>query len=218
MPENEIMTLEEVAAYIRVSERTVYDWAQKGDIPGGKIGTAWRFKREDVLQWVDSRLNNHSNAAASGVSLSTILAPERILRLDLASKKAVFEALFTVWKDVPQIRKLPELREEMYRREELMSTGIGFGVGVPHVRLDSVRDLVVAIAVTSEPITDYESLDGKPVQIVCMIAANSSQHTMYIKALSAISKLLRSDTTREAILGATDSEAIFSIFTGGKVK
>jgi len=43
--DDDILTIEEVAKYLRVSERTVYDWAQKGEIPSGKIGTVWRFKK-----------------------------------------------------------------------------------------------------------------------------------------------------------------------------
>ena len=45
---SEILTIEEVARYLRVSERTVYEWAQKGEIPAGKIGTVWRFKKDDI--------------------------------------------------------------------------------------------------------------------------------------------------------------------------
>ena len=57
---HEIMTIEEVAEYLRVSERTVYDWAQKGDLPGGKLGTTWRFKRSDVENWVNSRISQQT--------------------------------------------------------------------------------------------------------------------------------------------------------------
>jgi len=46
---DDILTIEEVAKYLRVSERTVYDWAQKGEIPSGKIGTVWRFKKTEML-------------------------------------------------------------------------------------------------------------------------------------------------------------------------
>ena len=46
--EDDILTIEEVANYLRVSERTVYDWAQKGEIPSGKIGTVWRFKKSEI--------------------------------------------------------------------------------------------------------------------------------------------------------------------------
>ena len=53
-----IMTIEEVAEYLRVSERTVYDWASKGEIPCGKIGTAWRFKSSDIETWVNKLLGS----------------------------------------------------------------------------------------------------------------------------------------------------------------
>ena len=48
--EDDILTIEEVAKYLRVSDRTVYDWAQKGEIPAGKIGTVcfWKNKRNGI--------------------------------------------------------------------------------------------------------------------------------------------------------------------------
>ena len=55
--EDDILTIEEVAKYLRVSERTVYDWAQKGEIPAGKIGTVWRFKKSEIEKWVNERLS-----------------------------------------------------------------------------------------------------------------------------------------------------------------
>ena len=54
---DDILTIEEVAKYLRVSDRTVYDWAQKGEIPAGKIGTVWRFKKSEVENWVNARLS-----------------------------------------------------------------------------------------------------------------------------------------------------------------
>jgi PTS system nitrogen regulatory IIA component len=48
---HEIMTLPEVAEYLGVSERTIYDWAQKRKIPAAKLGNAWRFKRSVLDRW-----------------------------------------------------------------------------------------------------------------------------------------------------------------------
>ena len=56
--DDDILTIEEVAKYLRVSERTVYDWAQKGEIPSGKIGTVWRFKKSEIEKWVNDRLSS----------------------------------------------------------------------------------------------------------------------------------------------------------------
>ena len=209
---HEIMTIEEVATYLRVSERTVYDWAQKGDLPGGKLGTTWRFKRDDVENWVNSRLSSKPSKSASskGVTSSSTLTAERVVLLDEADKDTVLRRLVDLLAESPFVRNRDELLKGIFAREELMSTGIGFGVGVPHVRIDSVSDLVMAVAVCKTPISDYSSLDNQPVQIVCMLAARSDQHTKYIRTLSAVSGRLKDAEVRKAIIESDDPAFIHS--------
>ncbi len=97
-----------------------------------------------------------------------------------------------------------------------MSKGIGFGLGVPHVRIDSLTDMVMAVAVCKHPIPDYSSLDNQPVQIVCMLAARSDQHTKYIRTLSAVSNCLKDVTARKAIIESDDPAFIYSQLTVGE--
>ncbi|MBT8043009.1 MAG: PTS sugar transporter subunit IIA [Pontiella sp.] len=212
---HEIMTIEEVAAYLRVSERTVYDWAQKGDLPGGKLGTTWRFKREDVENWVNSRLSSKPAAVKTGgVADGSTLTTERIIILDEADKDTVLRRLVDLLAESNSVRDRDALLKGILAREELMSTGIGFGVGVPHVRIDSVSDLVMAVAVCKKPISGYASLDNKPVQIVCMLAARSDQHAKYIRTLSAVSSRLKDAETREQIIASSDPAFIHSQLVG----
>ncbi len=49
--ENDIMTLEEVAAYLRLKPQTIYTWAQDKKIPAAKLGKEWRFKKSIVDEW-----------------------------------------------------------------------------------------------------------------------------------------------------------------------
>ena len=209
---HEIMTIDEVAAYLRVSERTVYDWAQKGDLPGGKLGTTWRFKRQDVENWVNSRLSSNpvSATAPGGVTSSATLTAERVVLMNAVDKKTVLTRLVDLLAETPFVRNRDELLNGILAREELMSTGIGFGIGVPHVRIDSVTDLVMAVAVCKQPVVDYSSLDGMPVQIICMLAARSDQHTKYIRTLASISSRLKDEATRERIIGSDDPIYIHS--------
>lgn len=51
MPDDIIMTLEEVAAFLKVSEQTVYELARSGDLPGRKVGREWRFFKPTLIQW-----------------------------------------------------------------------------------------------------------------------------------------------------------------------
>jgi excisionase family DNA binding protein len=56
MVEDEIMTLEEVAKYLKLQPQTVYKWAQEGQIPGAKLGKEWRFRRRILDEWVDNSI------------------------------------------------------------------------------------------------------------------------------------------------------------------
>lgn len=216
---HEIMTIEEVATYLRVSERTVYDWAQKGDLPGGKLGTTWRFKRSDIEGWVSDRIAAGGQQKSSGISKGSSTLPltaERVLILDSASKKEVLNQLGDLLAASPYVKKREELIKGIFEREELMSTGIGFGVGVPHVRMSAVTDVVMAVAVSKTPIADYTSLDEQPVQIVCMLAARKDQHKEYIRTLSSVSSRLKDSVVREKIIQANDPSIIYEQLIGGE--
>ncbi|MEO1144186.1 helix-turn-helix domain-containing protein [Cycloclasticus sp.] len=52
---DEILTLKEVAAYLKLAEKTAYKLAAEGKLPGFKVGGSWRFKREDVQKWIEEQ-------------------------------------------------------------------------------------------------------------------------------------------------------------------
>lgn len=57
MPDNEIMTLEEVATYLKVKPQTIYTWAQEKKIPAAKLGKEWRFKRSVIDEWFNQHFD-----------------------------------------------------------------------------------------------------------------------------------------------------------------
>jgi len=203
----DIMTIEEVAQYLRVSERTVYEWAQKGEIPAGKLGGSWRFKSSEIKKWVEDRLTPSGKHTISGIELKNVLSPDRIILMDAKNKAEALNKLIDLISTSPEVKNRDELAEAIFKREELMSTGIGLGIALPHVRLATVSDIVMAIGINRTDITDYPSLDGKPVRIICMIAAGKYQHTTYIKTLVAISPHLRTEQVRHALLQSSDAQS-----------
>lgn len=56
--DGEILTLEEVAAYLKAGKRTVYRLAQNGKIPAFKLGGTWRFRRSELDSWIAESINN----------------------------------------------------------------------------------------------------------------------------------------------------------------
>lgn len=69
MADNDIMTLEEVAAYLKVKPQTIYTWAQEKRIPAAKLGKEWRFKKSIIDEWfnqhIDERFNHIINNTSS---------------------------------------------------------------------------------------------------------------------------------------------------------
>jgi PTS system nitrogen regulatory IIA component len=215
MVEDAILTIEEVAKYLRVSERTVYDWAQKGEIPSGKIGTVWRCKKNEIEQWVNDRLSaGRHNYNLNPVQMQAILSPERILFLEYPAKRDALLALAKNLSTAPQVKNSNELAIEILKREDLMSTAIGRGIAIPHVRLPSITDLVVSVGISRVDVVDFNPLDDEPVRLIFMIAAAYNQHANYLQTLSYVSARLKSGQLRESLLHAQTADEVYALLTG----
>lgn len=203
--EDDILTIEEVAKYLRVSERTVYDWAQKGDIPAGKIGTVWRFKKSEIEKWVNDRLSSSLRTENNQViQIKNILSPERIVFLNHETKHDSLVELAEVLATAPQIKDAGELKQQILKREELMSTAIGRGMAIPHVRLSSVTDLVMAVGISKCDIIDFQPIDDIPVKLLFMLAAAHNQHSYYLQTISFLSVKLKDSELMTSLLNAKD--------------
>lgn len=213
--EDDILTIEEVAKYLRVSERTVYDWAQKGEIPAGKIGTVWRFKKSEIEKWVNERLSSNIKKEESNpeVIVKNILSPDRIVFINHTTKRDALVELANNLSTAPQVKYSDELVTEILKREELMSTAIGRGIAIPHVRLSSVTDLVMSVGICKKDIIDYQSIDEIPVRILIMIAAAYNQHTYYLQTLSFFSSKLKEKALRDKLLDASTPEEVYALLT-----
>ncbi len=211
--EEEILTIEEVAKYLRVSERTVYDWAQKGEIPSGKIGTVWRFKKCEIERWVNERLSTGTKtpAVSNQIQIENILSPDRIVFLNHSTKHDALTALANTLSTAPQIKNSEELINEIIKRETLMSTAIGRGIAIPHVRLSSVTDLVMAVGISKGDIIDFQTIDDEPVRLLFMIAAAYNQHAYYLQTLSFFSSKLKNKELRDSLLVAETANDVYSL-------
>jgi len=210
---DDILTIEEVAKYLRVSERTVYDWAQKGEIPSGKIGTVWRFKRSEIEKWVNERLSSTTKTEDVGtaVRVRNILSPDRIVFLSHSTKHDALVELAGNLASAPQVKDERELVSGILQREELMSTAVGRGIAIPHVRLSSVTDLVMSVGISRNDIIDFQPVDDVPVRLLIMIAAAHNQHTYYLQTLSYFSSKLKNKELRDALIGAQSEMEAFNL-------
>lgn len=212
---DEILTAKEVAKYLKISEKEVTELAQKGDLPGGKLADTWRFKRQEIEIWANRkftpRLNNNLSKT---ISLDSILSPDRITFIRENLKEAALNRIIDLFLSVKEIKDRQEIADQIFKREHLMSTGIGLSIAVPHARLNTINDIYMAVGICENDIKDYESLDNEPVRIIFMILAGRNQHAQYIQILSRISSIIKEQDTRNRILKCETAEEVYKILTG----
>ena len=100
--------------------------------------------------------------------------------------------------------------EAILTREEMISTGIGHGVALPHCRLDRLETSRLSIGVTSVDI-EWESLDEQPVRLIFAIAGSAKSPAEVVTLLGEISRLLHSPALREWLKGAESAEEVYDL-------
>jgi fructose-specific phosphotransferase system IIA component len=127
------------------------------------------------------------------------------------SKEDIINALVDLIGSSPKVLDTEKVRQAIFEREKLMSTGVGNGFAIPHGKTDAVSDIIAAFAVTSEPI-DYQSLDEKPVRLVFLLVGKDNMVGPHIKLLSRISRLMNKEQFRDRLLGLRTSREILESF------
>ena len=145
------------------------------------------------------------------MKISSLIAPERVIDLRSHNKNDALRELFRVLEKAPEITDREDLEQSIIERENVLTTGIGFEIAVPHVQLPSVRNMVMAIGRSEEGI-DFESLDGKPVKMVIMIASSDKQErNEFLKVLGKVVLLFKEESFRRKVLRATGPDEVITI-------
>lgn len=131
------------------------------------------------------------------------------------NKYKAIEELADVFKGTDVCSDIKAFINALKEREEIMTTGIGFGIAVPHAKLESVHKIAFAIGISKKGI-DFNSIDGKPVHLVVLVAAGERQHKDYLKLLSKIMSVLKNDVIRNEMIQAKTTKDIIEILRNAK--
>ena len=94
-----------------------------------------------------------------------------------------------------------------------MSTAIGRGIAIPHVRLGSITDLVVSVGISKTDITDFQPLDDEPVRLLFMIGAAYHQHAYYLQTLAFFSARFKNQNLRASLIAAETLQDAHTLLT-----
>lgn len=144
---------------------------------------------------------------------SEILNKNLICFSELEKKQDNLEMLIQMIEKENLVEDKNQLRKSIFEREDLMSTGIGLGIAIPHVRIKGVDDILISILINKKGIEDYDSLDGLPVKIIIMIVAGDEQHKDYLILLSRIVKMLKKDFIRKNMVESMTEEEVIELIS-----
>jgi fructose-specific phosphotransferase system IIA component len=147
------------------------------------------------------------------MTLGDILQKEQIItELNAANRWEAIDELITRLVECGKIR--PENKEQIAavvkKRETSMSTGIGFGIGIPHASTDLIYEVVGAFGRSSKGV-NFDALDNQPVHLVMLFLVPQGQFQKHLHTLANIAKLLHSKEFRSALQTAPDAEAMMKI-------
>ncbi|MDD5067698.1 MAG: PTS sugar transporter subunit IIA [bacterium] len=145
------------------------------------------------------------------IRISKYLKKSNIIFLKSNNKKLAIRELWEMISQSKNIRDKDELLCKLWEREKIMSTGIGLGIGVPHVKLASVKDFVIGIGISRRGI-EYHAFDKMPVHIMIMVVAPTDKHSEYLKLLASAVKVLKNRRDRDLLVQAEQIEVIYQLF------
>jgi mannitol/fructose-specific phosphotransferase system IIA component (Ntr-type) len=132
-----------------------------------------------------------------------------------------FDVIDELVAHLASIRKiLPEAKDGIAQaikaRERSMSTGIGFGVAIPHANSDLIHEPIVVFGRSATGV-NFDALDQLPVRLVALLIVPAREKEKHLFTLTAISRLLHNEKVRSALQSAAETELILDILNGRRM-
>ncbi|MDD5200227.1 MAG: PTS sugar transporter subunit IIA [Terrimicrobiaceae bacterium] len=147
--------------------------------------------------------------------LANLLSAEQIIPEMLAGERwQAIEEIVNVLVEAGRIagKDKPSILAALQQREETMSTGIGFGIAIPHASSDCVTEVVAGFGRSKGGI-EFDSLDNQPVHFIVLFIVPRDQFQTHLRTLAAIAKFLNDRTVRDELGSAGNAQEILKVFT-----
>ena len=145
--------------------------------------------------------------------ISDYLDSRLIAFLDVISRDEAICSLIDILDQEGHLPDREVFRKAIFHREELVSTGIGMGVAVPHAKLKDFTDFFIAVGIQRQQGLDWNAMDKAPVRLIFMIGGPDNQQTEYLQILSLLTSAIRNVDLRKKLLNVRDAEEALALFS-----
>lgn len=126
------------------------------------------------------------------------------------TKHAALDTLVDRLSAVGSVANSDAFRQAIHARESVMSTGIGGGIAIPHVRIDEITRPTVGVGISRQGI-DYSALDNAPVHIIVMFAMPSGADREYLGLLAQVMMVLKDPSFQQTLLNCETPEEVAAV-------
>ncbi|MBN2012663.1 PTS sugar transporter subunit IIA [candidate division KSB1 bacterium] len=145
------------------------------------------------------------------MKLNDILSEDLvIIPLHSNNKDKIIEEMVDHLHQKKRIDDRNKILKAILDREKVMSTGVGYGVAIPHGKAEGVKDIVALFGIAENDI-EFQSVDDLPVRLIFMLVGPPDKTGPHLKALSRISRLMHKSDFRDRLLKAHDSKEVMDI-------
>lgn len=145
------------------------------------------------------------------MTLNNIISEKSIFFLDTTRMEDTIEFMVEKAYELKKIENQEEFKKAIFEREELVSTGVGLGIAIPHAKLKNIKDFFIIIGLTKNGL-DWDAIDRKPVRAVFLIGGPENLQKDYLKIISRIMLLIKNDEKRAKLFSENNFSEIKKIF------
>ncbi len=128
------------------------------------------------------------------------------------TREEVIEQLISLTQQEGILRNRDEFYQAIIQREEMVSTGLGMGIAIPHAKIKELDDFFVVVGIHRGPGIEWNAIDGLKVKLIFLIGGPQSMHKEYLQLLSELTQVLKLEENRQKILRAKSQESVVNIF------
>ncbi|MGL5354146.1 MAG: PTS fructose transporter subunit IIABC [Clostridium sp.] len=128
----------------------------------------------------------------------------------VTNKEETLNVLFDLMDATGNLNSKEEYKAAVLAREELSTTGIGDGIGIPHAKTKAVKNAGLSAIIVNDGV-DFDSLDGQPTKLFFMIAAPDGENNVHLDVLARLSTILMDEEFKNLLLGAKSVDEFLAL-------
>ena len=146
------------------------------------------------------------------INISRYLDSSCVIFLDASLRNEAIDALINLLDQSGRLFNKTVFRKAVFDREELISTGIGMGVAVPHAKLSGFSDFFIAVGIQQKRGIEWDAIDNSPVRYIFLIGGPDDRQSEYLQILSQLTCAIKEQDLRKTLLHATNSTEVLAAF------